>query len=255
MYRLFVLAAVLFCSSLANSASAESIRLTIYDDGLSCPAGCDAHVVFHPTLNGTEFAHDPGTTTKPFAKCTPGQTCQICLESGGEQCLEVMYRGGGPAPKTFDLTPRFYQSACARTPSQSRLAMKCQELKKAASGLEGRRNCIAEPDHAACKDMIKAATARRTEDRVEFERCLAQGEKNYNMGKPIEQQRSLKCAYEQKGTGGPNTKGTTWRRLLPGVCRDGTYVGRDGLDCCSGITLADGPLGRECNSFYPNPGN
>ena len=250
--RSYIFLATVLINLLALApAKAETIRLTIYDDGLSCPGGCDAHVVFHPTLNGTEFAHDPATLGSPFAKCRTGQKCRICLESGGKQCLEVMYRGGGPALKTFDFTPSFYQGACATTPQQPALANKCSELKKAAAILNGRKNCIADPEHALCKDMMQTAVALRSADRIEFERCRALGESNYNKNRPITQQRSLVCAYENHGTGGPNSKGTTWRKLLPGACRDGTYVGRDGLDCCTGNTLADGPLGRECNSFYP----
>src|SRR5687767_14716582 len=42
----------------------------------------------------------------------------------------------------------------------------------------------------------------------------------------------------------------TWKKLLPGVCRPGTFVGRNGLDCCSRNLSADGPLGAECIRFY-----
>jgi hypothetical protein len=196
---------------------------------------------------------DPSTTAPPFGKCRSGQICRICLESGGKQCFQIMYRGAGPPPKTFDFTPNFYQTACAGTPPQPELARKCETLRTAAAALVGRQNCIADPGHALCTELIQSAAARRSADRAEFEQCVASGEQEYNKRKPPPQQRALGCAYEKTGTGGPNSKGKTWRKLLPGACRDGTFVGRDGLDCCSGITLNDGPLGSECRAFYPRP--
>jgi len=234
-----------------QSAFAADVRLTIYDDGLSCPANCDAHVVFHHTLNGTEFAHDPKSTQGSFTKCTPGVVCRLCLQSGGRQCLEAIYRGGGPSPMTFDFTPAFYSQACEGNPSQPSLAAKCKALKKAAAELAGRTNCIATPNVKECAALIEAATNARRADRVNYDQCIKEGQATYNAARPKREQRTLRCAYERFGKGGPNSKGTTWKKLLPGACRDGTLVGRDGLDCCSGNTFADGPLGRECAAFYP----
>jgi hypothetical protein len=234
----------------SSIAHAETIKLTIYDDGLSCPGGCDAHVVFHPSMNGTEFAHDPSTPNEPYRKCVNGQICTVCVESGLRQCLQVVYRGGGPPPNTFDFTPRFYESACSAASGQSVLGSKCRELERAAAGLANRINCIAFPASDGCRELIATAAKAQLQDRVEYNQCRASGEAAYNRLKPIESQRSLACAYERVGTGGPNSRGRTWKKLLPGACRDKTFVGRDGLDCCSGSTLADGPLGRECNGFY-----
>ncbi len=233
-----------------QSAFADNVRLTIYDDGLSCPANCDAHVVFHHTLNGTAFAHDPASAAKPFKKCTAGAPCRLCIESGGKQCLEAIYRGGGPSPMTFDFTPAFYSKACESIPAQPLLAAKCTALRKAAAQLAGRLNCIAAPGSSGCSALMDAATAARTADRAKYQQCIAMGEPAYNASVPKPEQRTYRCAYERHGTGGPNSKGTTWKKLLPGACRDGTFVGRDGLDCCSGNTFADGPLGRECAAFY-----
>jgi hypothetical protein len=234
-------------------AQAETMRLTLYDDGLSCPGNCDAHVVFEPALNGTEFAHSPASRNRPFAKCIRGEPCRICLESSDRQCLEVTYRGNGPGAKTFDLTPSFYQKACATEPEQPLLAAKCSELKQAARALDNRTNCIANPDSTGCGALIQRALAAQTQDQPKYQSCITQGEARYNRDKPAAEKRSNHCAYEFKGTGGPNSRGLTWRRLLPGACRANTFVGRDGLDCCSGIPLADGPLGRECAGFYPAP--
>jgi hypothetical protein len=250
--RLFTTLLLLIVAGIATpAASSQTVRLTIYDDGLSCPANCDAHVVFANSLNGTEFAHDPSQITPPFAKCVVGKTCRLCLVTSGKQCLEATYRGGGPAPMTFDFTPAFYSQACEVTPPQELLAKKCAELRAAAKALVGRRNCIAQPKTEACTGLIDSARSAQTVDRSEFNQCIAQGEAIFNKERPKKEQRSNRCAYEKHGTGGPNSKGTTWRRLLPGACRDGTFVGRDGLDCCSGNVFADGPLGLECRAFYP----
>lgn len=248
-----LLCRLLLCLTLTwvGVAQAKTIRLTMYDDGMSCPGQCDAHVVFHPSLNGTAFAHRPGALKAPFAKCTAGEQCELCLESGLKQCLLVMYRGAGPDRDTFDLTPAFFQQACAGTPSPAHLAAKCAQMKKEQAGLNGRINCFSQPEHAQCKTLMADAQARQTADRAAHLDCVAKGQVAYNQGKPVQQQRSDACAYEKKGTGGPNSRGTHWRRLLPGACRDGTLVGRDGLDCCQGDTLIDGPLGLECKGFYP----
>ena len=241
----------LSCCAMAFNASAETVHLTVYDDGRSCPGDCDAHVVFHSSMNGTEFAHAPTTSAQAYGKCVVGQVCRICIESGKKQCLETKYRGSGPPPMTFDLTPKFYQSACSQSPRPSSLAAKCKEIGLAAATLEKRRNCILESGHPLCSDLMRLAVATRAKDLPAYELCMAEGEKEYNKPRPLSERRSLGCAYEAKGTGGPNSKGSTWRKLLPASCRQGTFVGRDGLDCCSGNTWADGPLGTECRIYYP----
>ena len=235
------------------SAVAEDVRLTVYDDGISCPGDCDAHVVFHSTLNGTEFAHSPKSAAAPYAKCTTGSECTICFASGNGQCMKVMYRGSGPTPSTFDLTPKFYEENCPSSSKYAFLRDKCSELRKAAANLIGWTNCIRNPDDENCKIMIIEAQERQSTDRKLYEQCRAEGESKYNAGRPNADRRSEGCAYEFKGTGGPNSKGNTWRKLLPGVCRAGTFVGRDGLDCCNGNPSSDGPLGIECKIFYLKP--
>ncbi len=42
--------AILALALTSVAALAGDAKLTIYDDGLSCPASCDSHVVFHPSL-------------------------------------------------------------------------------------------------------------------------------------------------------------------------------------------------------------
>lgn len=237
---------------LPQSALAATVRMTMYDDGKSCPGSCDAHVVFDPTMNGTEFAHLPSAKVKPFGACVKDSDCEICLESGLKQCLVVMYRGAGPSKNTFDLTPAFYQGRCALTDIPALLQTKCKELDKAASGLKDRINCIKDADNLACKALMNSARLKQRDDTVIYDKCRSEGEARFNKDKPKAQRRANACAYEFEGTGGPNSKGTHWRKLLPGACREGTYVGRDGLDCCSGNTLSDGSLGLECRAFYPS---
>jgi hypothetical protein len=152
---------------------------------------------------------------------------------------------------TFDFTPAFYSKACETSPPQKKLAAKCTELKESALRLEGRLNCIANPRLAECTEVIGAASAAQSKDQMKYKACIKEGESAFNAVHPRNEQRTYRCAYEMHGTGGPNSKGTRWRRLLPGACRDGTFVGRDGLDCCSGNVLSDGPLGTECIGFYP----
>lgn len=136
--------------------AARTMRVTMYADGVSCPGGCDAHVVFRGSVNGTANAHAPDSTARPYQRCKSGQEC------------------------------------------------------------------------------------RRLRDDV------------FNRDRPPAQQRTHGCAYEMVGTG-RNSQGRTWKRLLPAACRDGTFVGRDGLDCCSGNPFADGALGVECRHFYLDP--
>src|SRR5690242_15808167 len=56
--RTICLVALLF-TFWASSASARDMRLTIYDDGIACPAGCDAHFVMNSSDNGTRYAFRP----------------------------------------------------------------------------------------------------------------------------------------------------------------------------------------------------
>lgn len=230
---------------------ASEIRLTMYADGKSCPANCDAHVVFDAKLNGTEFAHTPTSTTASYSKCIKGTECEICIASGRTQCLIVMYRGAGPSKNTFDFTPAFFEARCLNTDGYPSLKMKCDELIQDAAALKNRINCIRTPEHVTCKDLIAQVKAQHETDLVSYEQCRSLGAAQFNKTKPAAQQRSGDCAYEARGTGGPNSKGVTWKKLLPGACYPGSYVGRDGLDCCSGNLMADGHLGYECRKFYP----
>lgn len=230
---------------------AKTMRLTIYDDGRSCPANCDAHVVFDSSLNGTVFAHDPSSSSAHFKKCAINTLCQICFDDrSNSSCMTAMYRGNGPHPRTFDFTPGFYKQNCSNPAIPTQLGQQCKSLAAAARVLDGRTNCIANPNDPKCVALMKAANSLQVADLPLYDKCKRDGETKFNKNRPVAQQRSNDCAYEKKGTGGPNSSGKTWKRLLPGACRPGTFVGRDGLDCCTGNSFSDGPLGSECKGFY-----
>ncbi|HEX8149851.1 MAG TPA: hypothetical protein VF591_21905 [Pyrinomonadaceae bacterium] len=229
------------------------MKLTMYDDGRSCPGGCDAHVVLHTTNNGTPNAYLPESGAGTHKRCVPNQECKICFDADPQSCMLAMYRGDGPHPNTFDFTPAFYEQNCPRPGIPRALATQCAALRGQARALEGRLNCFRTPEHRKCADLMAQAKRRQAQDRPVYETCVQQGEAKFNEGRPVAQQRSNDCAYEQRGTGGPNRAGKRWKKLLPGACREGTLVGRDGLDCCSGSLFHDGPLDVECRNFYPRP--
>jgi hypothetical protein len=205
-------------------------------------------------MNGTKNAHAPNSAPGHFQKCTLNTECRICFDGGGQQCMNVMYRGAGPPANTFDFTPAFYQEHCGQPSTPPLLTAKCNALKTAAGPLDGRVSCIQNPEHPKCVEIIRVARKAQADDRPLYEKCKQLGEAQFNSGRPIKQQRAEDCAYEKRGTGGPNTAGVTWRRLLPGACRDNTFVGRDGLDCCSGVAMTDGAFGKfECKGFYALP--
>lgn len=237
--------------SVNRPLGAKTIRMTMYDDGKSCPGNCDAHVVFDSSLNRTEFAHDPTSRDEPYAACLSGSSCEICLVSGKQQCLTVIYRGNGPSKDTFDLTPAFFEARCKDGDAPPLLKRKCAQLERDAVKLKDRINCFQSPGDANCKSIMDEARAKQEVDLALYDECKRVSQERYNRGKPAAQQRSNDCAYEALSSGGPNSKGHRWKRLMPGACRTGTYVGRDGLDCCSGIAFKDGPLDLECRAFYP----
>ena len=163
--------------------------------------------------------------------------------------MTVIYRGGGPSRGTFDFTPAFFEAACARTDLPRRLKEDCDAKKASAIRLESRLNCIKNPGVPRCLQMMTAAAAAQQADEPEYQRCKQLGETEYNRTQPPARQRAVDCLYEKVGTG-RNSAGATWRKLLPAACIDGKYVGRDGLDCCTGVPLVDGPLDLECRGFY-----
>ena len=232
-------------------AAAVSLNLTVYDDGLSCPFDCDAHVVMHKSMNGTKFAHNPDSIAPKYKKCDINKECEICFDRGGSECLTTMYRGEGPGKKTFDLTPKFYEEWCKKEDIPVRLGAKCTELKQTASKLDGRVNCINNDTHPKCRELMRHALKEKQADMPLYSQCLSSGLVEYNKKLPSNKKRYNNCAYEFESNGGPNSNGLKWHKLLPGACRSGAFVGRDGLDCCSGNKIVDASLGIECRIFYP----
>lgn len=252
-----LLAAVLVAlsSQTVLAQPAETMRATLYDDGLACPGNCDAHVVFAPRHNGTRNAFRPplGNRGDP-EECVSGESCMICFGEADSSCLVVLYRGNGPGERTFDFTPAFFSETCGQAGLPEQLAATCRELDARVErlGYDERINCFESESDPACGSILQESARLKTADAVEREACLNEGQVAYNarQSDPVKQ-RSLGCNYEKSGTGGPNSNGLTWRRLLPGACREGTFVGRDGLDCCSNDRIAAAALHPECSIYFP----
>lgn len=238
----------------SNDASAGDMRATMYADGLACPGDCDAHVVFAAKHNGTRNAFAPPLDSRAAPKkCVRGSPCIICFDDSESSCMEALYRGNGPHADTFDFTPAFYVAECTRGDIPPQLAAKCRELDAAVrkSGYGDRVNCLATPGVAVCTAIVEKAQRQKREDAALRDACLRDGEVGFNARQSdSSKQRALGCNYEKIGTGGPNSHGKTWRRLLPGACRAETYVGRDGLDCCSDQVFVAAALHPECSSYY-----
>jgi hypothetical protein len=258
---LLALLALLFCTSLAKlplgqAQPTEDMRPTIYDDGLACPGNCDAHVVFSVQYNGTAHAFKPPLANRARPeKCVVGQQCMICFDKDDANCMTALYRGSGPDKGRFDFTPAFFREACVRPSLPRQLAAKCRAVEAAMLklGYDRRINCFVAPDDAACVSIVRESERLRSEDRTERDACLREGLSRYNARQTDpSKQRSDACNYERFGTGGPNSKGERWSRLMAGTCRDGSYVGRDGLDCCSNDPFAAAAMHPECSMFFPS---
>jgi hypothetical protein len=257
MRPLTCLSFLLAClACLANTGWSSQPRVrnmqpTIYDDGKSCPHDCDAHVVFHHSHNGTANAFDPASTADSPQKCEAGKQCRICFSSDPATCMNALYRGDGPGPGRFDFTPAFFEANCSKTELPIAFRKECESAAPALEEIKDLVNCVASPGDRRCAAVMTIAQQRQTADDVLYNQCTEQGETAFSR-KYSEQpslQRSNDCAYEKIGTG-RNLKGETWSKLLPGACRAGTYVGRDGTDCCNGSLYEAALLGRECRQFF-----
>lgn len=228
------------------------MKVTFYDDGKACPGNCDSHVVFNDAHNGTQNAFRPGSARDKPEKCRIGEKCVICFSAPEESCLEITYRGSGPPAGKFDLTTTFLRENCERKDLPPILTGECRSLQPKVGELRKRINCFADPQNSRCRNLMETAETRQRNDLVFYDECRRVGEENFNLkyaGRK-EMQRSVGCSYEKFGTG-RNSKGERWRKLLPGACRSKTYVGRDGLDCCSDNLYAAAKLGVECSAFFP----
>lgn len=258
-FRLFcvhILGLVLFVLFVGDASAdvAQKMQATMYDDGLACPGNCDAHVVFAPRHNGTRNAFAPPLDNRNNpTKCSNGDDCIICFEEDESSCIVVRYRGNGPHQGRFDFTPAFFTENCNRSELPPQFDAKCKDLENRVRrlGYDERVNCFASKSVASCAAILESAIRRKAEDSPERTACIRNGQKAYNyLQTDQRKQRSHGCNYEKYGTGGPNSLGQTWRRLLPAACRENTFVGRDGLDCCSNDRFAAAALHPECSIFF-----
>lgn len=245
-------AALIILAAALSDATAADMTPTIYSDGLACPGGCDAHVVFHRSHNGTANAFSPDSDRADPHKCVSGNSCRLCFGAPDSSCITALYRGNGPSRLRFDFTPAFYESVCGGPGLPAPLRSICGSFDRAFDRFtENAVYCPASPEAPGCPELIAAAQARKTADAVLFDECKSLGQPAFNArhsGEPA-LQRQDDCAYEKHGTGGPNSSGQTWRRLLPAACQTGAFAGRDGLDCCDANKMSLGGLGRECTPF------
>jgi hypothetical protein len=252
MRQVGLLAVGVLVAGLSVPAAAETFIATIYNDRFSCPANCDAHVVFNEAHNGTTYASLPSSPRAAPVACKIGKACRICFDDSDASCLEVMYRGGGPEKGRFDFTKTFFEASCTKSNLPAVLAKKCRSFEDQFNKLTSNAvYCLSDPSAAGCRAVIEKAKAAKRADQPFWRECRRLGEVAYNRkhAKNPGKQRSHGCAYEKVGTGGPNSKGETWRRLLPASCRPGAYVGRTGLDCCDASRMSLGGLGEECSNF------
>jgi hypothetical protein len=249
---MLALAAVFVCSEFAQAQPAAQMTATIYDDGLACPADCDAHVAFADKYSGTRNAFAPPLATRSQPRqCSLNKACIVCFSEGDADCIEVTYRGRGPHDGRFDFTPAFYASKCDIPDIPKALIAECKQLKAHITSYSGRINCFVSSDREPCRSIMSTAKAARDADAVERSACLSEGEAQYNARQTDpSKRRSLGCNYEFTGTG-RNSRGQTWRKLLPASCRVGTFVGTYGTDCCYGNLYAAAAFDPECRIFFP----
>ena len=91
------------------------------------------------------------------------------------------------------------------------------------------------------------AMASKAEDAPRYERCKQMGEAAYNASlADASLRRQHDCAYFR------NRRDPTgrWLLLTPGACRNGYFVGKHGLDCCSADPVQAAIDARECSPYY-----
>jgi hypothetical protein len=252
MIRFLLVFAVLVL--VCGVSEARDMKLTIYDDGMSCPSNCDAHVVMNKRDNGTRYAHSPSSTRAAPVACKDGEDCVICFSEADASCTTVKYRGGGPPFGTFDFTPAFYQDSCKDgTKVPDAVVAACKSFDKIVSkfGYDKATNCFERPDDPKCTAVITTAKAAQDADIPKRLLCIKMGEPAFNKAQTDPRERRTNaCNYSQMSLGGTTAK--SWRLLLPAACRPGTYVDKYGLDCCSADTRFAAENHPECSAFFPH---
>jgi|HubBroStandDraft_1064217.scaffolds.fasta_scaffold367741_2 hypothetical protein len=208
-----VLSIAFFCIA---SAEARDMMLTIYDDGLSCPGDCDAHVVLNESDNGTRQAFKPDSSRSSPSKCVAGQQCIICFSDADNSCMSALYRGGGPAKGRFDFTPAFYDANCSRNDIPAALVSQCRTLDRAASklGYASAINCFETPENPKCATVVARGKAAQEADAPKRAMCLSMGEAAFNRSQTDpKERRTNACDYSLLALGGNSH--STWKKLLP----------------------------------------
>lgn len=250
MLRVLAVAIALFVTT--NFAHARDMMLTIYDDGMSCPGDCDAHVVFRDEENGTRYAHSPEINRDTPGKCAKNHNCVVCFGETDDSCMTAMYRGSGPKRGRFDFTPAFYRDNCKRDKIPTALGSECASIDRAIVkyGYDTRTNCFVTPANAKCTAILAASKAAQDADVPKRLLCLKMGEKAFNKAQAsFKERRANDCNYSDASLGGK--PGNRWHILLPGACRPNTYVDPQGLDCCSEDIRFAAANQLECESFFP----
>lgn len=242
---------LLLAALTAASAAGVPMEVSCYADGIVCPGDCDEHVTFHRSHNGVN-AYVPGTRAQPVP-CTKGAPCTICFSASQTDCVTATFRGAGPAPGTFAVTPAFAAATCfepgslvVRASVAPGLRPFCEGLASDASGLRERTSCIAHPNDPACAATMAAADRAKVEDRVAYDFCRREGERDYNAGRPLRAQRRNDCAYSRDQRRHGNH---VWRELLPASCPDGQYVSPSGLGCCSADVVQSACV-ADCDAYF-----
>lgn len=235
------------------------IRVTCYQDGVSCPGNCDSHAVFEPANNSSRGnlrnGYARGTRSEP-QPCRNGQPCTTCFSKDPEDCVDTIYRGTGPGEGRIDVTPNFLHENCYKPGTlelQDRipagLVSECKRVGNSAVKFEQKINCIANPRHPACAAYMDAQIERKRKDQVLYDECRRVGQSKFNQGRPASEQRIYDCAYRSQITahGPDNTR--RWHDLLPAACGDNFFVSPNGLDCCSADSVTSACSG-DCGVFF-----
>ncbi len=203
--------------------SQDELHATCYDDGDSCPGGCDEHVVAHNTTNGTARYHAPGSTPGNWRDCRNGQDCEVCFGNDPADCITVTHRGTGPDAGRADFTASFWEELCALDDLPDTLDDECDRIEQGSDRLQT-VSCLEDHDYPGCEDIAptaeEVAAARQA-----VQDCLEREDNNW------------RCHYR-----GPN--GT----MSPGSCEDGA-VNSSGWDCCTGDRFHDACV-TGCGAYY-----
>lgn len=255
--------AMLVVQKHAISASYSKLpNISMYEDGRSCPNGCDSHVVLSNSggFNGSIYAFSPPLSSRFSDRkaCSSGgqasSKCIVCFEKADDSCIEVSFRGAGPHPWTFDFTPAFYKEWCENPSAPRRLRAQCADWQRKANRYQWNINCIANSNIDACINIMETANADLKNDFPYYQECLNDerkfNEKYRKLGRS-DALRIHKCTYYENQLVN-NDRGLGWHRLTPASCVAGTFVGTYGTDCCSQELFNVVAFGwPECKKYYP----